>query len=62
MSVTISTSTFGLVAVTNGRPSFERPNGIARLTQGIQRWSAIVPPAYENIQSEPETSGRRLAR
>ena len=29
MSVTISTSALGLVAVTNGRPSFGRPNGIA---------------------------------
>ena len=53
MSVTISTSTLGLVAVTNGRPSFGRPNGIARLTHGIQRCIAIVPPTFENIQSEP---------
>ena len=62
MSVTISTSTLGLDVVTKGRPSFGRPNGIARLTHGIQRCIAIVPPAFENIQSEPARLRDSVAR
>jgi hypothetical protein len=61
-SVTISTSTFGLVGVTNGPPGLGRSKGTSALIHGIQRWSDSVPPARVNIQSDPVTPAVSRAR